>query len=72
MIVLISVVFRPTSLSRFKNNTRKNIQLMSVSNVLQGNSQVLRHPLRNALQHHSEKVSSNKTFPKTADYLNIA
>jgi len=72
MIALISVVFGPTSLSIFKNTTRKNIQLMSISNVLQGKLQVLRHPLWNALQHHSEKASSNKTFPKTVDYRNIA
>jgi len=72
MTALISVVFRPISLSMFKNITRKNIQLMSISNVLQGKLQVLRHPLWNALKHHSEKASSNKTFPKTVDYLNIA
>jgi hypothetical protein len=72
MIALISLVFRPTSLSRSKNITRKNIQLMSISNALQGKSQVLQHPWWNALQHHSEKAASNKTFPKTIDYLNIA
>ena len=66
------VVLRPTSLNIFKNITRKNIQLMSISNVLQRKLQVLRHPLWNALQHHSEKAYSNKTFPKTVDYLNIA
>jgi hypothetical protein len=62
MIALITVVFRPTSLSRFKNITRKNIQLMTISNVLQGKTQVSRHPLWNALQCNSEKAASNKTF----------